>query len=130
MPTGASLLAKVSAIIRKTHVTYQAVSFRTVLSRDGNSRLGLGVVRANLDELVDPQPVVEIITQEEVALGGNLLQLGDYRLLFDGNVLETTLQTCDIMLGPSLLKIISYIPIIFDATVVGWQVIARTVRAA
>lgn len=128
MPSGAALLAKVSAVIRKTHVTYKVVSFRTVLTRNGNALLGVGQTRANLDEVVDPQPVVEIVNQEDVGVSGSLLQLGDYRIMFDGNVLETSLQTCDILLGESLLKIISYVPIIFDNTVVGWQVIARTVK--
>lgn len=128
MATGASILAKVTAVIRKTHVTYKVVSFRTVLTRSGNQLLGVGVIRANVDEVVDPQPVVELVTQEDVALSGALLQLGDYRILFDGAVLETTLQTCDIMLGPTLLKIISYVPVIYDNTVVAWQVVARTVK--
>lgn len=129
MPTGASLLKKVSAVLAKTHVTSRVVKFRTVLSRDGNALLGIGVTRANLDEDIVPQPVVEFISPEEVAFGGSLLQVGDYRMLFDGNVLESSLETCDILYGNDLLKIVSHNPIVYGGVVVGWQVLARTVKA-
>lgn len=129
MATGAAILTKVSNVIRKTKVSHEVVMFRTVLVRHGNPLLGIGQTRANLDELVDPPPIVELVTPEDVALGGSLLQLGDYRLTFDGNVPEEKLQTCEVLLGDDVLKIVNYNSITIYGTIVGWQVLARTAMA-
>lgn len=130
MATGASVLAKVTSVLRRTHVTSRVVKFRQVLVRHGNPLLGIGQERANVDTVVDPQPVVDLIKPEDVAAAGNLLQLGDYKILFDGNVTEAQIRSQEILYGNDVLKVVSYEPIVFDNTIVGWDVIARTSKAA
>lgn len=121
-----SLQNKVHQILARTTVTHRPVSFRTVVSRHGNPLLGLGQDRANVDELVSPPPVVELLRPDEVASSGSLLQLGDYRFTFAGQLPETTLKTAQILYGDDVLRILSYEPIVYQGLVIAWVVLART----
>jgi hypothetical protein len=126
---GISLQNKISKVIGTVHATIRPVKFRIVTKTGGNPLLGTGQTLVNVDTLVEPQPVVEYVKEEEVAGGMGLIQLGDYRFTFDGKVTETTLKTAQILYGTDVLKILSFQPAAFDSVTAAWQVLARTVKA-
>lgn len=130
MPSGDVLRAKVAAILKRTQVTSRVVKFRSVSASGGNALLGLGQTLNTTDVVCDPQPVVELLKPEDVASAAGILQLGDYSVLFDGGVPESTLKTHEILYGTDVLKIISYDPVVFAGVVVAWKVLARTAKAS
>lgn len=130
MASGSTLKSKVAQILAKTHVTSREVRLRSVERSGGDAVLGIGQYHTLSDEPVSPQPVVERIRSLEFANANSLAQVGDYRIFFDASISETSLQDKEIVYGSDVLKIVSFDPVVFDATIVGWQVIARTAKVS
>lgn len=130
MPSGAVIQAKIAKVLTKVGATYRVVTFRDSHPVGGNALLGVGQTTITNDVAIDPQPAVETLSVEEVASGGALLQLGDYRFVFSGTVPEAQIKTSNIVYGSDILKIVSYKPAVLFGTVIAWEVIARTIKAA
>lgn len=128
MASATQIRDKVKAILTRFQATSRIVKFRQVTVTGGNTLLGIGGTRTVTDTLCTPQPVVEAISSEEIAGSGGLLLPGDYRMLFDGTVPETTLRNRQILYGDEVLDIAHVIPVPLGGISVAWQVICRTVK--
>jgi hypothetical protein len=128
MASGASIQGKVAKVLARVNATSREVSFRTVSTTGGNALLGLGTTVSSSDTVCDPQPAVDVLRTDEIANSGGFLQMGDYKLLFAGSVEEATLTSSMILYGSEVLKIVQYVPVPIDGTVVAWEVIARAVK--
>lgn len=128
MPTGPSFQAKVTRLLDRFKATSRQVSFRKVDHVGGDRTLGLGRLEEVTETVLNPQPVVQLYTVDEIANSGGFLQLGDYQLLIAGSVNEDVLRTNQIVYGTEVLKIVKYVPIAFDQTVVAWEVTARAIK--
>jgi hypothetical protein len=128
MASGASIQAKITAVLQKLNATHRLVYFRTVNTSGGNSLLGLGESVANSDTEASPQPAVQTLSTDEIATSGGLLMQGDYRMIFSGAELEETLKTSLIVYGEEVLRIVKYTPAAIFGTVAAWDVIARSIK--
>jgi hypothetical protein len=127
MASGQSVQTKVAKVLARLQPTSRTVSFREIAQTGGNRVLGLGTTVTSTDVVVDPQPSVEILRTDEIADSSGFLQMGDYKILFAGTVAESTFKTNMIIYGDEVLKVVQYIPIALDKTVVAWEVMARAV---
>ncbi len=128
MASATQIRSKVKSILARFQATSRVVKFRQVTVTGGNTLLGIGGTRTVTDTLCDPQPVIEVISGEEIAGSGGLLQPGDFRILFDGTVPEATLRNRQLLYGDEVLDIVRPIPVPLGGIAVAWQVIARTVK--
>jgi hypothetical protein len=125
---GSVVQSKIAKVLKRLGATSRVVQFRSMTATGGNATLGLGRTVTSADTPVDPQPAVELVKLEEIAGGGSLLQLGDYRITFAGSVPESTLTSSEILYGTDILKVVSYEPVPLNGVIVCWRVIARTVK--
>jgi hypothetical protein len=130
MSTGAGIQSKIASVLSKVQGTSRVVKFRDSRPTGGNALLGVGQTVTNHDVDITPQPTVELMTPEDIAASGALLQLGDYRFIFDGAITEATLKNSNVVYGTDVLKVVSYNPQVIFGTIVAWTVIARTVKAS
>jgi hypothetical protein len=127
MPTGSSIRAKIARTLEKLNATGRPVYWRVVTTTGGNPILGIHGTTTTVDTLISPQPAVDKVPTEQVVSSGGRLQIGDYRLTFDGTVSETYFATRLLVYGSSVLKIVSVDPFAIYGTIVAYEVIAREV---
>jgi hypothetical protein len=128
MASGLAVRAKIRSALRKLSATSRPVYFRTRTVTGGNQLLGIGSTVTVSDALVDPQPAVELLSAEQIAASGGLYQAGDYGLVFDGSIAESTFQTKQLVYGSDVLAIVRYEPAVINGTVVAWTITARSVK--
>lgn len=129
MATGLQVQAAITRVLSQVQATHRPVYFRQVFRSGGNPVLGVGQNIANIDTLLDPQPVVNQVKEDDVASSGGLLQFGDYQLTLAGTFPEDTLKLCEFIYGSDVLKVIHYTPSVFGGVVAAWSVLARTSKA-
>lgn len=128
MASGASLQTKIKNLLAKLDASGRVVSFRQVSTSGGSSLLGVGQTTLNIDTVCSPQPAVQLLRADEVAVSGGVYQMGDYRLTFDGTVPETTFRTSLIVYGDEVLKPVTWTPSAIYGVAIAWQVIARSIK--
>lgn len=130
MPTGIQVQAKIKSTLDRLNATSRVVSLRNVSHTSGNALLGLGQTQTVTDTVLTPQPAVETVNAEQIAVvGGDRIQLGDYLFTLDGTIAESTFKTQMLVYGTEVLKIVHYEPFALDGLVMAWQVYARGVRS-
>jgi hypothetical protein len=127
MATSAQILAKVQALLTKLHATPRVVQFRSVGRTGGSDLLGIGGTVTVTLTAIDPQPAVEPIKLEEVNGSAGVLQPGDWRFIFAGDVAENDLKTKQLLFGSEILNIVQYRPFPIYDGIVAWEAIGRSV---
>lgn len=128
MASGAQLRTKIAAKLAALQATPRVVKFRQETRTGGNSRLGIGGSVTTTDTLADPQPAARMLTSEELAGTGGLLQPGDWEFVFAGTTSEDVLRNQQILFGTEVLNIVQIEPYALNGIVVAWRVVARTVQ--
>jgi hypothetical protein len=129
MATGAQLQSKIKAVLAKLQATPRVVKFRQLTRTGGNTRLGIGGSVAYTDTLADPQPAAQMVKAEELANSTSLVQPGDWEFTFAGSIDESMFRDKQILFGDTeVLNIVQYEPYAMNGIIVGWRVIARTVK--
>lgn len=129
MATGLQLQAKIKAVLAKLQATPRTVQFRQLTRTGGNARLGIGGTVAYTDTLADPQPAAQMVKAEQLANTTSLVQPGDWEFTFAGSIDESMFRDRQILFGDTeVLNIVQYEPYAMNGIVVGWSVIARTVK--
>lgn len=128
MATGTSLQNKATRLLKRFQATSREVSLRTITHTGGDQVLGLGQMVATTTTVLDPQPVIEVYSVDQIAHSDGLLQMGDYRVIMSGAVTEDTIKNSLIVYGDEVLKIVKYVPAAFDQTVVVWDITARAIK--
>jgi hypothetical protein len=124
MASGSQIQAKIAKVLTRLNATGRVVSWRTVTVTGSHPVLG-GGTRTNTDEVCDPQPAVDILPTDAIATSSGLLQLGDFKLTFSGDVPEAYFATKMLMYGDQVLHIVKRDPVAIYGTIVAWEVIAR-----
>lgn len=126
MSRGTAIRAKIANALGRVQATPFEVKLRSVVRTGGNALLGIGETATATDVVVSPQPSVRQMTSEEIASSGGLLQAGDYRFVFSGDLERSTLATHQIVYGDKLLSITRVRESVLFGTVVAWIVTARS----
>jgi hypothetical protein len=129
MSAGSNLQKKVSALLKRLDASARVVSLRQVTTTGGNTLLGIGGRVTTTDTVCDPQPVVTLLDADIVAHSGGIYQVGDYELMFAGDIPEATLKSRLIVYGDEVLKIVKMDPVAMNGIVAVWKVTARTVKS-
>lgn len=129
MASGAQLQSKIKAVLAKLQATPRTVKFRELIRTGGNPRLGIGGTVTYVDTLADPQPAAQLVKGEQLANTTSLVQPGDWEFTFAGSIDESMFRDKQILFGDTeVLNIVQYEPYAMNGIVVGWSVIARTVK--
>jgi hypothetical protein len=128
MASGAQVQAKIKAVLGKLQATPRVVQLRSVTRSGGDDLLGIGGVVVESLTPVTPQPAAQLLAAEEIMSSGGLLMPGDWKFIFAGDTPESELRTRQILFGDEVLNIVRVEPYALGGVVVGWGVIARTVR--
>lgn len=129
MASGAQLQSKTKAVLAKLQATPRTVKFRELIRTGGNPRLGIGGTVTYVDTLADPQPAAQLVKGEQLANTTSLVQPGDWEFTFAGSIDESMFRDKQILFGDTeVLNIVQYEPYAMNGIVVGWSVIARTVK--
>jgi hypothetical protein len=131
MATGASIQAKIKAVLAKLQATPRVVKFRTVVQTGGNTRLGILGIAGTLtvtETAITPQPAAELLVAEELTASGVLLMPGDWRFIFSGDMAEADFRSKQLLFGTEILSIVHVEPYVIYGVNVGWGVVGRTVQ--
>lgn len=126
--------AKAEGLLRKFQATSQVVKLRRNLQTGGSALLDIGGVNTEEDTVVEPQPVVTVVTNlfghHATMLGaaGVLAQMGDYLIIFSGGIDEDIIKSSVIVYGDEILKMIAIEPVAMSGIVVIWKIVARAVK--
>lgn len=126
--TGADLAKKVKAVITKVKACDQNVYLRVKVNTGGNPAIHVAGTVATTDTLLEPRPVLTVVSLEDVQGSSGALMMGDMVFTTSNSLSNDLIKTGSIVYGTAVCRIIKIMPIIYDGVTVGTDIYVRRVN--